>query len=195
MFALDYDGTIADTNSIKVEWIRKNLRRDVPKYNCDRTSCVPLIGLEEYDRMSKEVYARDPTLAAKPVPGAPQALETLAAHGSVYILTARRSTLSFAQEWLEKNSLASHIREIISVTDRPKIIVAGNLGCKVLIDDDKRHLLAVPNAHLLLIHLRIGFDQMIETEENIRMCTTWHDAVWQAIHRKYRHRRRHLRTE
>ena len=180
MFAIDYDGTVADTNWVKAKWIQENLGEDVAPYNCDRTNCVRLIGPNPYKKMSEEIYVRDVSLRTNPVSGAPQALRTLAERGPVYILTARKSSLPFAEEWLEKNNLAQYIRKCISVENPPKIRVAEALGCRVLIDDDERHLAAIPETGLLRIHLRIGLERKEEPEGPIRVCTTWPEAVAQA---------------
>ena len=99
MFALDYDGTIADTNAVKSQWIRDHLGKKIEPYNCDRTWCVPLIGEDNYNRMSNVVYDRRHSLSAFPVPGAPNALKIISGHGPVYVITARDSTNApFAEE-------------------------------------------------------------------------------------------------
>ena len=76
--AIDYDGTIADTNRQKVKWIRARLGIDVEPWQCNRTDCVPLIGIEAYEEMGREIYERESSLAAPEVPGALGALRGLA---------------------------------------------------------------------------------------------------------------------
>ena len=61
--AIDYDGTIADTNRVKADWILQNLGQVVAPWNCDRTNCVPIIGESAYQIMGDVVYERESTLA------------------------------------------------------------------------------------------------------------------------------------
>lgn len=185
MFALDYDGVISDTNSIKASWIKERLGIDIPIYECDRTTCVPLIGEEQYNKMSEDVYGRELSLQAKPVLGVYEALETLTRHGPLYVITARKEdNLAFAHEWLKKNDLEHFIDQIISLDNNSKITIAENLSCKVLIDDDKRHLLSNPNTKILLILIKIGlknFEKRIKYNGRILLCTTWRDFVFKSL--------------
>lgn len=62
--AVDYDGTIADTNREKAKWIEANLGIAVSPWHCDRTDCVPIIGEEAYRRLGDWVYERPSTFFA-----------------------------------------------------------------------------------------------------------------------------------
>lgn len=182
MFAIDYDGTIADTNAAKVEWIKMHLGIDVPRYYADRTSCVPIIGEEQYNKMSKEVYERESTLGTKPVPGATKAIKRLAEYGPVYVISARsRNQMMFAREWLKRCKLDLHVNDIVLQGNKDKITLAKALDCKVLIDDDERHLKGVPDANILLILLKTGMVQTKELGDRIRVCTSWENATLNAI--------------
>ena len=44
IIAVDYDGTIANTNTEAVKWIKTHGGHDVEPWQCNRTDCVPLIG-------------------------------------------------------------------------------------------------------------------------------------------------------
>ena len=69
IIAVDYDGTIANTNAEAVKWIKTHMGRDVEAWQCDRTDCVSLIGKSPYEEMNDYVYERESTLAAVEVPG------------------------------------------------------------------------------------------------------------------------------
>ena len=64
IIAIDYDGTIADTNREKVQWIAAQLGKQVPPWMCNRTDCVPLIGLDAYEKMGGVIYEEERTLQA-----------------------------------------------------------------------------------------------------------------------------------
>ena len=100
--AIDYDGTIADTNRQKVKWIRARLGIDVAPWECNRTDCVPLIGIEAYEEMGREIYERESSLAAPEVPGALGALRGLARRAEVHIVTARPPRIMDSREWLRE---------------------------------------------------------------------------------------------
>jgi len=182
MFALDYDGTIADTNAIKARWIRDNLGIKVAPYNCDHTWCAPIIGEEEYKRMSAVVYNRENSLAAEPVDGALSALKRLAEHGPVFVVTARDgSNAPFAVEWLNDRGLMRYIERIVPWNGGPKIATARAIGCRALVDDDIRHLLKEPAGNLKLLLLKPGYAGDYTGDQGIILCTSWEKAIDEAI--------------
>ena len=182
MFALDYDGTIADTNALKKQWIHKHLGMDVAPYNCDRTWCVPLIGEDSYNAMALDVYSKEAGLKSEVVPGADEAIKTFAEHGRVYVVTARDSTNApFAGEWLRKNGLMRYIENIVTRTGEPKADVARSLGCRILVDDDIRHLMNVPRDSILPLLLKPGFDGEFERSGGIVLCRSWGEVVSEGL--------------
>ena len=182
MFALDYDGTIADTNALKTQWIQKHLGLDVAPYNCDRTWCVPLIGEDSYNAMALDVYSKENGLKAGVVPGANEALKTFAGHGRVYVVTARDSTNApFAEEWLRTNGLMRYIEKIVPRTGKAKADVARSLGCRVLVDDDIRHLMDMPRDSILPLLLKPGFDGEFERSGGIVLCRSWGEVVSEGL--------------
>ena len=48
---IDFDGTIADTNTAKSYWIKKNIGLSIPPYQCDKTTCLQYIKKEDYKIM------------------------------------------------------------------------------------------------------------------------------------------------
>ena len=141
IIAVDYDGTIANTNAEAMKWIKTHVGRDVEPWQCNRTDCVPLIGKSPYEGMNDYVYERESTLAAAEVPGAANALRALTFVGDVFVVTNRPlRRIAYAREWLERMGLALSIREIITSHDSSKEQVCQQIGAHVLIDDDVRHL-------------------------------------------------------
>ena len=121
IIAVDYDGTIANTNAEAVKWIKTHVGRDVEPWQCNRTDCVPLIGKSPYEEMNDYVYERESTLAAAEVPGAANALRALTVIGDVFVVTNRRlHRIAYAREWLDRMGLALSIREVITSHDSSK---------------------------------------------------------------------------
>lgn len=113
IIAIDYDGTIADMNREKARWIKANLGHVVSPWKCSRTECVPIIGVEAYERMGDSVYERERTLQTNEVPGTLDALRALSKKTTIYIVTARSERrIPFAREWLESNEVLSCFEEI-----------------------------------------------------------------------------------
>ena len=174
MFAIDYDGTIADTNAAKTLWIREHLGLVVPGHQCNRTACAPIIGLDAYERMSKEVYGEEMTLAAGPVPGAGAALEALASMGAVYVLSARREELlQYSLEWLRTRGWDRFIADAVPAPAASKVAIALELGCPVLVDDDARHLKPPADDEMLLLHLQTGIEDAPASREGVVVCADW----------------------
>lgn len=176
--AIDYDGTIADTNGGKAAWIKANLGKDIDPWNCDRTNCVPIIGDANYRILGDWVYEYDSTLASAEVPGASSALRALAAAGDVYVISARPlRRLDFAREWLYRKGLLAYIRELYSSQDTSKADLCERVAAEVLIDDDARHLKHVELPGLRRILLQHGRSDGVDVGPNISFCRGWPEVL------------------
>ena len=172
--AIDYDGTIADTNLVKVEWVKAHLGLDLSRWQCSRTSCVPLIGIADYERMIAVVYEHDSTLQAQPLPGALDAVRALVALGQVYIVTARPPRrIEFAREWLSLHGVLPHITGVESSVGSSKGVICARLGARALVEDDERHLRRAGAPGLRRILLHYGRPAGSESIPGIDFCTTW----------------------
>jgi hypothetical protein len=137
---IDFDGTIADTNEVKAKWIRMNLGVDLSPWSCDRSKCVPIIGLEKYEQMAAFVYGEEGTGDAAPVTGALDGLRCLAQRAWLYVVTNRfGSHLPAARRWLCRHGVANLFKNVVSSAGRTKGEVCWEHGIEVLLDDDLRH--------------------------------------------------------
>ena len=178
IIALDYDGTIADTNREKAAWIKANLGKTVAPWDCNRTACVPLIGEEAYLAMGNYVYEREGTLEAREVPGAVASIRALARAGQVYVVTVRPPRrIEFAREWLSRNDVLSNIEGMISSQGTSKGKICSQLGAEVLIDDDVRHLRGANLPALRRVLLQHGRGDDIELEPCVDVCRNWEDIL------------------
>jgi uncharacterized HAD superfamily protein len=177
-FGIDYDGTIADTNRVKATWIRERLGREVDPQACDRTSCVPIIGADNYEDMATVVYEREWSLKAPPVVGALDGLRALHEHGQVYVLTARLPhRLAFAREWLEQHGVGEFAGALLSSADSDKLSVCKQHGIDVLVDDDERHLLPVVERGVQAILLKVDFNGDITLPAGVDLCRSWPEVL------------------
>jgi hypothetical protein len=138
---LDFDGTIADTNSIKSEWISLELGRYVPPYLCDRTSLVPIIGEDNYKSMCQQVYSEQSTSRLAPVAGLEAELRKMSLYSDIFLITARGNKMEIVRVWLERQGLLGWIQ----IRDQPtnhlsKLDVCHALDIDLLVDDDSRHM-------------------------------------------------------
>jgi len=183
IIAIDYDGTIGDTNQEKVKWIEVNLGKVVSPWECSRTECVPIIGLEAYERMSDYVYERENTLQANEVPGALDALRTLSRKTLLHIVTARpEARIAYAREWLESKDALSYIEEIHTSKGSSKAAVCSAIGASIVIDDDARHLdvrhlRGVDVKGLFRVLLQNGREDEPDCGPGVRFCSTWQEVV------------------
>lgn len=177
-FGVDYDGTIADTNLMKARWIREHLRKQIDPWQCDRTNCIPLIGVENYESMANTVYEQAWSLAAPPVADALAGLQALRARGKVYVLTARLPhRLAFAKEWLRRQGMPELGDTLLSSAESDKLSVCQRHGINVLIDDDERHLLPLVQSGIRGILLKAGFEGMLSPPSGIRFCRAWSEVL------------------
>jgi len=178
IIAIDFDGTIGDANLEKARWIKTHLGRDVFPWQCSATECIPIIGPEEYDRAGDCVYEREGTLRADEVPGALDALRSMAAIARLHVVTARgERRLLFAREWLEVKGVLSCIEGIHSSAGTTKEAVCSELGANVLIDDDLRHLREVKMEGLMRILLQDGRKDQADCGPGVRFCTSWRQIL------------------
>jgi len=176
--AIDYDGTIADTNRQKVKWIRARLGIDVAPWECNRTDCVPLIGIEAYEEMGREIYERESSLAAPEVPGALRALRGLACRAEVHIVTARPPRImDFSREWLQRKGVFECLSGIVSSEGSTKSDICAAIGARVLIDDDSRHLRDVEAEGLTRIYLQEGREKAPACGSGVVFCRSWAEVV------------------
>lgn len=178
IIGIDFDGTIADTNSQKSTWIQQELGMQVPRYLCDRTSCVPIIGEFEYKRMCAQVYSRDTTLRLPAVPGALEAILELQKNNQLIVVTARiKDMLDSAKSWLSGYPETASLEIIgVSVNIDTKTEVCHKRGVHVLVDDDERHLrdaLAVGISAILFKQSGSKHSR----SDGIHVCQSWNEIV------------------
>ena len=175
--AIDYDGTVADTNHVKADWIMQNLGQVVEPWNCDYTNCVPIIGEPAYRKMGDVVYERESTLQTSEVPGAVEAIRLLARKAEISIVTARSpGRMAFAREWFSMKGLQGLVREFQSSKGSSKEDVCRTIAADVLIDDDIRHLRDVRLPGLKRILLQHGREDLQETAE-VMACRSWSEVL------------------
>ncbi len=182
---IDYDGTIANTSEVKAGWIREHLGTEVPPWKTDRTSCVPLIGLENYERMSQYVYEREGSLRAREVVDSIDAIQELARHSKIIIVTARQvQQIRWCKQWLREKGLDTSIDAYLSTagknpggTAMTKPQLCRDYRIEVLIDDDERHLGGTVGTNLIRILLKRGSTGAIAVPEGVKLARSWGEVL------------------
>ena len=176
--AVDYDGTIADTNLVKSEWLKRNIDIDIPPWRCDRTLCAAIIGEEKYNEMAGYVYGQELSLSALEVDGAKEGIKKLKELGSVFVLTARDvEALQWAKIWLEENGVSNNVEQVITSLGQPKLKLCQQYGINILIDDDQRHICEEEAGGILRILLKNGMDGTLDIPEYITICKNWGEVL------------------
>lgn len=179
--ALDYDGVIADTNSLKSRWILRHLGRKVPPWETDRTSCVRHIGREAYRRMSPEVYGWKASLKARAVPGIRRAIRDLAARARVYVLTARSGEmLRGCRAWMRRSGLDRFVAGYLvggraEALGEGKVPLCARYGLIALVDDDERHFDGLGGVPVLKVLFKNGARGRVRVPPGARLFTRWSD--------------------
>ncbi|MBT3379992.1 MAG: hypothetical protein HN742_12205 [Lentisphaerae bacterium] len=182
VIAIDYDGTIADTSHEKVKWIEANLGVSVSPWECSRTECVPIIGLEAYERMGNAVYEQASTLQADEISGALGTLRLLSKRAALHVVTARtEERIPYAREWLANQGALDCFAGIHSSSGSSKAVVCSAIGADVLIDDDIRHLCRIDIGGLTRILLQHGREAEPGCGVGITFCSSW-QQVFACVH-------------
>ena len=175
---IDYDGTIADTNAQKVRWIREFCGIDIESWQCDRSSCVPIIGHSRYQDMAAAIYERTWTLRTQPVAGALAALGKLNSNYEIYIVTARLPhRVVFAREWLKTHGCSGLIKDILTSASGDKESVCVGHEISTLIDDDPRHLQAITSPSLRPLLLKVGSRGEQWDATRLTVYRSWHEVL------------------
>lgn len=164
--AFDFDGVIADTNQIKSEWISRHLGLSVPKWKCDLTNCISIIGEKHYKEMTIYLHRREMTIKTNPVNGSLRYILSLSQNNQLYIITNRtHERIEWIKEWLENFNIASKIKNIYSSHNNFKLKIADALSIYALLDDDIRHFKI--NSKFKVIKYLFGpnIDQLLEKED------------------------------
>jgi hypothetical protein len=178
---IDFDGTMADTNTAKSAWIRRELGRDVPPYACDHTCCAALIGEAEYARMSVEVYGRESTLRLSPVLGALAVIAQLRESRRVLVMTARTGEmLESARLWLSRHPETDGLEALgVPTGEMTKGEACVARGVGALVDDDERHLLSAAALGIQSLLFKPAAPPSLRVE-GVRVCRSW-EEIRQAL--------------
>ncbi len=170
---VDYAGILADTNLIKARWIREDLGRDMPAWQCDRTSCVPVIGAEPYEAIANVVYEKEWSMQASPVAGALDAVNALSMCGKLYVVSARLAhRIAFARKWLGQRGVARLVSGFLSFAGSDKKALCTQYGLQALIDDDVHHLEGLPPERIMPILLKPGLQDELDVPAGVALCRT-----------------------
>jgi len=175
---IDFDGTIADTNAVKSRWIERVLGRCIPPYLCDRTSCVPIIGREAYDKMASEVYDEEHTRRLQPIEDSLRVIQQLAEGRDLVVVTARGpNRLEYARQWLSQFDATRGLAvESSGVSNETKASICSRLNLSALVDDDERHLVdameTIRHAILMKQDAPVGY-----RSGELTVCRSWRQVA------------------
>ncbi len=158
VIAVDFDGIIANTLSVKHDWILQNLGKSIPECECDRTSLRLHIDQDDYDRMFAEVFTRDVTLnRLTDMPGSLQAMTALKKMCQVVVMTARTGdALQAARQWLARHEETVGL-EVLGFSEETisKGVMCETEHIGLLIDDDEGHIKSVTDKDVRGILLKV----------------------------------------
>lgn len=174
--AIDFDGVIASTGDQKFDWLRKHKGLDYSSHSSDKTSLLKLISANDYSDLQNSTGYED-TLLAQAIPGAISHLKALSSSHKIIVLTSRTpEKLDWAEQWLSTNFKNNEISEVIGCFGKEKARIASIYGCKVLIDNDIRHLLQpYPNIRFLYFCPRLKNEETIPV--GIEIVQSWNELT------------------
>lgn len=189
----DYDGTIADTGSVKSAWLKENLGLSIPIWKTDRTSCIKELqnhyshkrALEIYNDFQKFIYTGEYAKKAPEIPAAIEAIKMLSKNNELWIVTARPSNMiPDVLDWLSARKILSYFKGYLSSGDKHSLLkrsptkeelcIQNNLD--VIIDDDLRHIENIAIPHIKKILLKNGAEE-IDTPKGIYVARNFKEVV------------------
>jgi uncharacterized HAD superfamily protein len=177
--ALDFDGTIANTNIIKSALIKEKFGLTIPPWQCDYTFCLPQIGEEAYREISSVVFEEESTLATPPLDGAVEGIQKLADKFELYLLTARpERRLIFARQWLINYDVEKYFQKLLTsrLPDdgfQLKLEVCHVNQLDLLIDDDSRHLTVPGYENILRLLMKDGYQNGLDMPKEVIIINSW----------------------
>lgn len=200
-FLLDADDVLLKTGDEKIRWLRGNLTEDdvvdksrtlesILPYDCSRTALVPIIGHENYERMTVYVYSADGTTSTKPLDGALDSIKELAEMGRIYVVSARKpEQIQNTRNWLQANGFDPYIERAFSekepecidipvISGSKKVGIAKHLGAQMLVDDDERHMPKEPVEGVDCLLFGPGDrEKIIASSHHVIIAPNWNDVV------------------
>ncbi len=173
---LDFDGTVADTNTLKTQWIKENLGIDVEPHLCDLTNCLPIIGLDAYRTMGEYVFGSAGTSAVGPIRGALEVIRRLRNMREVVIVTARTGERAeIASHWLSAYEETRGMRVIgVKTGEVSKVQRCLEEEIGVLVEDDERHLYDAREKGVHAVLLRLDGPEDLNCDY-ADLCRSWAD--------------------
>lgn len=178
IIGIDFDGTLADTNTLKSLWIKERLGLTIPPYLCDHTSCITDVGRENYREMGDHVYGEQMTAAVQPVPGALAAVRKLRESHELVIVSARTGERAgFVERWLDKRPETTGIRVVgVKTSLVSKLQVCAEQGISALIDDDERHVCDASGSGVTAVLFKQDAPADFRRDHAI-VCRTWSEVA------------------
>ena len=179
--ALDFDGTIADTNRMKSKLIKKRYGISIPSWQCDRTLCVSHLGEDAYEEISNIVYERPSTLKTPPLPNSLTTIKKLSKIAELYMLTARPvKRLAYAREWLINHHIDGCFKGSISSFAegklwRPKLEICQENKFDLLMDDDQRHFEKDGFDDIIKVLIKNDCRIELEVPANTQLVCSWRE--------------------
>jgi hypothetical protein len=135
--------------------------------------------------MSQYVYGREGSLRAREVVDSIDAIQELARHSRIVIVTARQlHQIRWCKQWLREKGLDTSIDAYLSTagkdpgeTAMTKPQLCRDYGIEVLIDDDERHLGGTEGANLIRILLKSGSTGAIAVPEGVKIARSWREVL------------------
>jgi len=170
--ALDFDGTIADAVGAKVRYAHERFGVVLPPEDSMRPGAVPLMGLERYEQMIRDVFGSPITLEMEPMPGALESLHRLQRNHELYVVTARLDEeVDYARTWLRERGV--DVRDIRHTSRAPKVSHCEALEAAVLLEDSATELNHFGTHAVCMALLETPYNRELERLAHWRAVPDW----------------------
>ena len=171
--AIDFDGVIADTSTLKQAYVKERLGQEVSIAETDKATLPTIIGEESYKEMIRAIYSSKP-LEAPVVEGAKKCLKELAKHHTLIIVTNRSDEeIHVMTSYLQKHGLQHD--KVVNTPGQSKEEICLAEGVDAILEDSLAQLARFKRGRTRLYLLTRPYNKGMHPPPNIERTESWRD--------------------
>jgi uncharacterized HAD superfamily protein len=173
---IDFDGVIADTPKLKVQYVTEKFNIKINIKNSSKENLSKIIGKDEYTKMIKQAYPSAAMNLVPAVKGCFSALKQLSQENKIIIITSRTDKeVIAAKEWLKIHKVKYNL--IINTSNKSKSTVCKKHYIDVLIEDEPENLAEIKYTKTRKILLERPYNVNPKISKEIIRCRNWSEIL------------------
>ncbi|MGM5485409.1 MAG: 5' nucleotidase, NT5C type [Nanobdellota archaeon] len=174
---IDFDGVIADTVSLKIDYVKERYGKSISPEDTDKKKLSSIIGTAEYEEMIDDIYISEKIMLTAPVvKSAGESIKKLRENHYIFIITNRKDhEINVMTRYLEYNNISYD--RIISSAGKSKEKACMENNIRIMLEDSPYQLERFSNKGTRLYLLLRPYNKDIRTHENVIRIDSWDDFI------------------